>query len=91
MDVQYLHMTHAKSFQTAPQRALHAIGAVPNAPWAECTDDVLWPAPIRDRLLTRPHQIVEGIIQIPQSPGWGVELDWEYVEAHARVDERIEG
>lgn len=70
--------------------ALHAIGAVPNAPWAECTDDVLWPAPIRDRLLTEPHQIVDGIIRIPQGPGWGVELDWEYVEAHARVDEASE-
>jgi L-alanine-DL-glutamate epimerase-like enolase superfamily enzyme len=64
---------------------------VPNAPWAECTDDVLWPAPIRDRLLTEPHQVVEGIIQVPQGPGWGVELDWEYLEAHARVDEWIEG
>jgi len=71
--------------------ALHAIGAVSNAPWAECTDDVLWPAPIRDQLLTRPHQIVEGMIQIPQGPGWGVELDWDYMEAHAKVDERIEG
>ena len=70
--------------------ALHAIGAVPNAPWAECTDDVLWPAPIRDRLLTEPHQIVDGLIHIPQGPGWGVELDWEYVEAHARVDVRME-
>jgi L-alanine-DL-glutamate epimerase-like enolase superfamily enzyme len=70
--------------------ALHAIGAVPNAPWAECTDDVLWPATIRDRLLTQPCQIEEGIIQIPQGPGWGVELDWEYVEAHTRVDRRIE-
>ena len=70
--------------------SLHAIGAAPNAPWAECTDDVLWPADIRDRLLTQPHQIEEGIIQIPQGPGWGVELDWEYVEANASVDTRVE-
>jgi L-alanine-DL-glutamate epimerase-like enolase superfamily enzyme len=70
--------------------SLHAIGAVPNAPWAECTDDVLWPADVRDRLLTRPHQIEEGIVQIPQGPGWGVELDWAYVEANASLDTRIE-
>jgi len=70
---------------------LHAIAAVPNAPWAECTDDVWWPAPTRDRLLTEPHHIVEGMIHIPQGPGWGVELDWEYVEAQARIDERIGG
>jgi len=69
--------------------ALHAIGAVPNAPWAECTDDLQWPAEIRDRLLTRPHRVEEGIIQIPQGPGWGVELDWAYVEANASLDTRM--
>ena len=43
----------------------------------------------RDRLLTEPHQIVDGMIQIPLGPGWGVELDWEYVEAHASMDTRM--
>jgi D-arabinonate dehydratase len=70
--------------------SLHAIGAVPNAPWAECTDDLQWPAELRDRLLTQPHRIEDGIIQIPQGPGWGVELDWDYVEANATLDTRIE-
>lgn len=37
-------------------------------------------------MLAELHQIMDGVIQIPQGPGWGVELDWEYVEAHARVD-----
>jgi L-alanine-DL-glutamate epimerase-like enolase superfamily enzyme len=27
---------------------------------------------------------------VPQGPGWGVELDWEFVKAHAHLDMRIE-
>ena len=51
-----------------------------------------WPhQPIRARLWLKPPQIVDGLIQIPQGPGWSMELNWEYVEAHARVDQRIEG
>jgi len=69
---------------------LHAICSVPNAPWCECTDDVLWPAPIRDSLLTTPHRIHDGLIDVPQGPGWGVELDWDVIEAHATMDRRIE-
>ena len=70
--------------------SLHAIGSVPNAPYAEITDDVLWPAPLRDRILTQPFEIVDGWIDVPQGPGWGVELDWEFIEAHAHLDMRIE-
>jgi L-alanine-DL-glutamate epimerase-like enolase superfamily enzyme len=69
---------------------LHAIGSVPNAPYAECTDDVMWPAPIRDCILTQPHRIVEGMVEVPQGPGWGVHLDWEVVERRATRDDRIE-
>ena len=68
---------------------LQAIGSVPNAPYAECTDDVLWPAPVRDRILSEPFQIRDGMIEISQGPGMGVELDWEYVEAHADTDLRM--
>ena len=31
--------------------SLHAIGSVPNAPYAECTDDVNWPAAVPSILL----------------------------------------
>jgi L-alanine-DL-glutamate epimerase-like enolase superfamily enzyme len=68
---------------------LHAIGSVPNAPYAECTDDVLWPASIRDRILQQPFEIIGGKIQVPDGPGWGVELDWEAVERYAHTDARI--
>ena len=70
--------------------SLHAIGSVPNAPYAECTDDVMWPAPLRDRILTEPFEVVDGLIEIPQGPGWGVELDWDVVERYAESDRRIE-
>jgi L-alanine-DL-glutamate epimerase-like enolase superfamily enzyme len=69
---------------------LHAICSVPNAPYAECTDDVLWPAPIRDRILQQPFEIRDGWVEVSQGPGWGIELDWQAVEAHAHRDVRIE-
>jgi D-galactarolactone cycloisomerase len=70
--------------------SLHAIGSVPNAPYAECTDDVHWPAPVRDSLLADPFQVVEGEIAIPHGPGWGIDLNWEVVHRYARVEERFE-
>jgi len=65
---------------------LQAIASVPNASWAECTDDMLWPADIRDSLLTEPFVIQEGMIDIPSGPGWGVELDWDRVVQCASCD-----
>jgi L-alanine-DL-glutamate epimerase-like enolase superfamily enzyme len=70
--------------------SLHAIGSVPNAPYAESTDDVNWPASVRDALLASPLQVVDGEIAIPRGPGWGVDLNWEVVHRYARVEERLE-
>lgn len=68
---------------------LHAICSVPNAPWCECTDDMFWPAPLRDSLLTAPHVIHDGLIDVPQGPGWGVELNWDVIEATKMMDVEI--
>ena len=67
-----------------PQIAVHMLAAVPNGTYVEC-----FPDPERDPLwagfITNRAPIRDGIIEVPQGPGFGLELDWQQVNKH-RLD-----
>ncbi len=67
-----------------PQIATHMLAAVPHGTYAEC-----FPNPERDPLwahfITNRAPIKNGIIEVPQGPGFGLELDWKGLEKY-RLD-----
>ncbi len=67
-----------------PQIAVHMLAAVPNGTYVECFPnperDPLWAGFIKNRAPIR-----DGVIEVPQGPGFGLELDWEQVEKY-RLD-----
>lgn len=64
-----------------PQIAAHMLGAVPHGTYVEC-----FPDPERDPIFpglwTNPPEIRDGIMQIPQGPGFDIKLDWSTVERY---------
>jgi L-alanine-DL-glutamate epimerase-like enolase superfamily enzyme len=67
-----------------PQIAVHMLAAVPNGTYVECFPDPerdpLWAGFITNRALIR-----DGIIEVPQGSGFGLELDWDKVNKY-RLD-----
>mgnify|MGYP001251470740 CR=1 FL=1 len=61
-----------------PQIAAHMLAAVPHGTYVEC-----FPDPQRDPLwagfIVNRATIKDGIIEVPQGPGFGLELDWDQV------------
>ncbi|GEL26933.1 enolase [Pseudonocardia sulfidoxydans NBRC 16205] len=66
-----------------PQVSLHLIGSVPHGTFSECfhpdRDPFWW-----SLVVNRPP-IVDGALTLPDGPGLGWELDWDYIERH-RLD-----
>jgi D-galactarolactone cycloisomerase len=64
-----------------PQVALHLLASVPNAGVAECfassERDPLWPTLIENR-----PPVVDGVIALPEGPGFGWRLNEEVIVAH---------
>lgn len=64
-----------------PQIASHMLGAVPHGICVEC-----FPDPDRDPIFpgmwANPPRIKDGILSIPQGPGFGIELDWDMVKRY---------
>jgi D-galactarolactone cycloisomerase len=67
-----------------PQIAVHLLAALPGGTYVECFPDPerdpLWASLIRNR-----PPIAGGMIEVPQGPGFGLELDWELIEKY-RLD-----
>lgn len=67
-----------------PQIAVHLLAAVPHGTYAEC-----FPDPERDPLwaglIANRAAIKDGVIEVPQGPGFGLELDWDLIERY-RLD-----
>jgi L-alanine-DL-glutamate epimerase-like enolase superfamily enzyme len=67
-----------------PQIAAHLLAAVPHGTYVECFPDPerdpLWASLIRNRAPIR-----DGIIEVPQGPGFGLDLDWELIDNY-RLD-----
>jgi D-galactarolactone cycloisomerase len=71
--------------------SLQLLAAVPDYPYAANVASTPWleldraENGLRDRLLTMPIEMSDGLVAIPNGPGIGVELDEDYVE-HMRMD-----
>lgn len=63
---------------------LHVMGACADIPWLEYTWDmpVLGPDTLQGILKTKIKADAEGMVQIPQGPGLGIELDWEFIDQY---------
>lgn len=64
-----------------PQIAMHMIAAVPNGVCVECFADPQRD-PVWDKLIANRPTPKNGIIQVPQGPGFGLELDWDLVDRY---------
>jgi D-galactarolactone cycloisomerase len=72
-DIQVAH--HEES-----QIAMHMIASIPNGICVECFEparDPIWAGMIANRPNPK-----NGMIQVPQGPGFGVELDWDMVKRY---------
>jgi len=69
-----------------PQVSSQLLASVPNHTFVECFDEERDPFFWRlSDISTRVH---DGRYHLPERPGFGIELDWDYVERHL-VDRRI--
>lgn len=64
---------------------LHFSASVPNSPWVELMRDkpgeFPWPAQL---LPTRPIMVdKDGYVQLPDGPGWGIEIDEAFIKQYA--------
>jgi D-galactarolactone cycloisomerase len=72
-----------------PQVSSHLLASVPDHTFTECFDEER--DPFFWRLSDMSSRIARGRYRLPDRPGFGIELDWDYVRAHAvgtRVSER---
>lgn len=69
-----------------PQIAAHLLASVPDATFVECFDEMR--DPFFWHLTTNRPPIINGRYAVPTGPGFGIELDWDYVKRYA-VDQRI--
>lgn len=64
-----------------PQIAMQMLAALPGGLCVECFADPERD-PVWDKLIANRPKPQNGIIPIPQGPGFGLELDWEFVERY---------
>lgn len=64
-----------------PQIAMQMLSAVAHGTYVEC-----FPDPVRDpvwaRMIRNRPDPQDGVIAVPQGPGFGLELDWDMIERH---------
>ncbi|HEY4278782.1 MAG TPA: mandelate racemase/muconate lactonizing enzyme family protein [Conexibacter sp.] len=63
-----------------PQVSSHLLASIPHGGYAECFDpdrDPIW-----WNLIANRPPLVDGAIALPHGPGFGWELDWEYVDRY---------
>ncbi|MEO5966557.1 MAG: mandelate racemase/muconate lactonizing enzyme family protein [Candidatus Limnocylindrales bacterium] len=69
-----------------PQVASHLLASVPDHTFVECFDEER--DPFFWHLTNMSSRISNGMYRLPTGPGFGIELDWDYVRAHT-VDTRV--
>jgi L-alanine-DL-glutamate epimerase-like enolase superfamily enzyme len=69
------------SHHEEPQVALPLLAAVPNAVCVECFADPERD-PIWDRMILNRPAIADGMIKVPEGPGFGLALDWAMIERY---------
>ncbi len=63
-----------------PQVSSHLLASVPDHTFVECFDEER--DPFFWRLTDMSTRIADGCYTLPDGPGFGIELDWDYVRAH---------
>jgi L-alanine-DL-glutamate epimerase-like enolase superfamily enzyme len=63
-----------------PQISAHLLASVPDHTFVECFDEER--DPFFWRLTAMSTRIADGRYTLPAGPGFGIELDWDYVRAH---------
>jgi D-galactarolactone cycloisomerase len=69
--------------------AVHFVAALPiyphstHVPRPTLVEYDLGTNPLRDSILSNPLTPADGVIAVPDSPGLGIEIDWDAVERHA--------
>jgi D-galactarolactone cycloisomerase len=69
-----------------PQVSSHLLASVPDHTFTECFDEER--DPFFWRLTDMSTRVAGGRYQLPDRPGFGIDLDWDYVRAHT-VDTRV--
>lgn len=69
-----------------PQVSGHLLASVPNHTFIECFDQER--DPFFWKLTNMSSRISKGRYRLPDGPGFGIALDWDYVRAHT-VDSRV--
>lgn len=69
-----------------PQVASHLLASVPDHTFVECFDEER--DPFFWHLSDMPSRVAGGRYRLPERPGFGIELDWAYVDAHT-IDRRV--
>ncbi len=67
-----------------PQIAAHMLAAVPHGTYVECFPDPERD-PLWDSFILNRAPIKDGVIEVPQGPGFGLQLDWARIERY-RLD-----
>ncbi|MFC5653260.1 mandelate racemase/muconate lactonizing enzyme family protein [Paenibacillus solisilvae] len=76
---------HSANLSMVTVFTLHMMGAIPNAgPFMEYT--IEWDNSWTDGLFMPPLKVVDGSVAIPKGPGWGVQINKEWLE---KADYRI--
>ena len=68
---------------------LHVLALLPDASWARTTETPMleldvYENPFRDRLVTRPVEVLDGHVAVPAGPGLGVEIDEDVVKHYQK-------
>jgi L-alanine-DL-glutamate epimerase-like enolase superfamily enzyme len=72
---------HAANQSLVTTFTLHILGAIRNAgPYLEFSIEGADFYPWEQGLLRNPLQVKDGMVQIPQEPGWGVEINPAWLE-----------
>ena len=50
-------------------------------------DDVPW----KDKIVTCVPTITNGVLHLPQAPGWGVDIDEDELKLHPTIDDAKSG
>ncbi len=69
-----------------PQISSHLLASVPDHAFVECFDEDR--DPFFWRLTDMSSRVSGGLYRLPERPGFGIELDWDYVNAHT-LDRRV--
>jgi L-alanine-DL-glutamate epimerase-like enolase superfamily enzyme len=69
----------AVSHHEEPQLATHLLAAIPHGTYVECFPDPERD-PLWDRLILNRAPIKDGIVTVPEGPGFGLVLDWHLIE-----------